>query len=146
MTNPRSEILSTVYSLLNEAVTIGEETVPVYSFAPTNTNRYIWLAGIRGSEDWTKDEFGGDWFLDINIIDRVKQGEESMANCLAMVEQVNALMQPTPPSKIEFGNGVHCVRVQMVGDRDLTELTEDGIEFRVLLEYRFMVSLAPSLS
>jgi len=140
MKNPSYEILKTIYAALNGQVTINSVTVPVYTFAPTGVNRYIWLAALRGSEDWTKDEFGGNWFIDINCIDRVANGQENMKVVFDIADQVMQTLQPTPNAKLSLGDGITDHRLQLVNSRDLTELTEDGVEFRVLLEWRVMLS------
>ena len=140
MKNPSYEILRRVRAILLNQVTISNVAVPVYTYAPTGVNRYIWLAAIRGSENWTKDEFGGDWFIDINCIDRVATGAEDISVVLDIADQVMQELQPTPNAKLELSNGIVDHRLQLVNSRDLTELTEDGVEFRVLLEWRIMLS------
>jgi hypothetical protein len=142
MITPRQEIMEAVVTALKNKILVGSDTVPVYSFAPVNESRFIWLAAVRGSEDWTKQGFGGDYYFDLNCIDRVGQGAESMSVCLSMAQQVVAELMPKPAAKLNLSNGVRCLRLQLVNDTDLSERTDDGVEFRVVLEFKVMVELA----
>lgn len=140
MKSPMYEIKHRLYAILTNAVTIDGTAVPVRSFAATDVDRYIWIAAVRGSEDWTKDEFGGDWFFDINCIDRVGIGAEDMTNVHDIAEQVGNALQPTPDDKLTLSNGFTDHRLQLVNERDLSSITEDGMEFRIVMEYRVMLS------
>lgn len=145
MKNPSNEIVRRIREMLLNQITVNSVAVPIYTFAPTGVNRYIWLAAIRGREDWTKDEFGGDWFIDINCIDRVANGQENIGVAFDMADQVMQTLQPTPSAKLTLTNGIVDHRLQLTNTTDLSELTEDGVEFRVLLEYRIMLSAGDSV-
>jgi hypothetical protein len=134
MRHPALGIVKGVYSALNGNVTLGGETIPVYSTMPQGVEGYyIYISSLRNQEDYTKQNFGGTVRFDVKVISPTLEDSGSKLGMYDIATQVMEILRPTRAGNLALDDDLKNKLFYLEDSRELEDVTPTGKNYQVVL-------------
>lgn len=134
--DPSKAVLQAAYNVLNNNVTVGDVTYPVYTFVPSEVDGgYIYCQDVEVLEASTKDRFMQSCSLTIQIVMPILGVSGSRATIEDITTKVLELMKTSVTSDIDLGSDFNCVLLYVRSVRNFNDgPLEEGRYLRKIID------------
>lgn len=139
MKDPAIGVLAGLITALDGNIKHEGQNVPVFSSIPADAgNKYIYFDSFRFNEDLTKEDFGGEIRVDMQVVVRQPKGAVSRLPMHVITQEALGIIKPRRTSRIAFEGGVINLHTQVEDTRAFEEYDGDQVLTINIISLKFI--------
>jgi len=133
------DLVNGMFTVLNNNVTVGAVTYPVYKSIPkTPATTYVWIGGVIHVEDGTKEDFIYSGTVQVQVVDLKERADKKLMQSIIGVTR--GLLKTSKASVFSIGSRTLTV-FKHESYNDYVRLSDEGLsEIKGIDIYGFIIN------